>query len=291
MLERDAALAARSRCAAGTPESGTGITTSASTGMLAGEPAAERLARAIDAAAVDHASRDARSRRTRRRTCAGGSARSSGCERAQAARRRRRPSRPARPRARTRPRSGRTRRSRRRRRSASLSRPEHERAEAAADRARRSARVLGEEEERVGAAHLRERVDDAAPRRRARVPAREQVDDHLGVAGATGRSSRRASSSARSSSALIRLPLWPTASEPRGVVDGERLRVRRCEPPGGRVADVADGEVAGQLRERVLVERVRDQAHGLVRRAAARRRMVTMPADSWPRCWSACSPR
>ena len=45
-----------------------------------------------------------------------------------------------------------------------------------------------------------------------------------------------------------------------GVLDGERLRVAQARAAGGRVTDVTDGEVAGQLLELAARERVGDEA-------------------------------
>ena len=75
-------------------------------------------------------------------------------------------------------------------------------------------RVLGEEEERVGALRPARARRRCGPRSRSPCSARRG-----GRAPRCRRSTRRsspaASSSARSSSALVRLPLWQTASEPR----------------------------------------------------------------------------
>ena len=98
-------------------------------------------------------------------------------------------------------------------------------------------------------------------------------------------------SSSRSSRALTRLPLWRDGDLAVRAVDQERLRVLEPALAGRRVARVADREVARQRRERRFVEGVGDVAHRARRRAAARRRRVTMPALSWPRCCSAYRPR
>ena len=56
------------------------------------------------------------------------------------------------------------------------------------------------------------------------------------------------SSSLRSASALVRLPLWAIAIGPRAVFARDRLRVAQVRAAGRRVAHVADGAVAGQPR-------------------------------------------
>ena len=47
------------------------------------------------------------------------------------------------------------------------------------------------------------------------------------------------------------------------AVDDDRLRVRELALAGGRVAHVADGEIARQARERLRVERLVDVPHRL----------------------------
>ena len=69
----------------------------------------------------------------------------------------------------------------------------------------------------------------------------------------------RPRSSAWSSTALIRLPLWASASV-RLVVADDRLGVLPLRGAGGRVADVADRHVADQRAQRVLVEHLGDEA-------------------------------
>ena len=85
--------------------------------------------------------------------------------------------------------------------------------------------------------------------------------------------------SAARASVLVRLPLWPRAKRHRswrsrsrrgGAVDG--LGVVPGRGPGGRVARVADGQVALEAGEVALVEDVGDQAHVLDDHHLGRRR-------------------
>ena len=68
----------------------------------------------------------------------------------------------------------------------------------------------------------------------------------------------RPRSSECSSTALIRLPLWASASV-RLVVADDRLGVLPLRGAGGRVAHVADRQVADQRAQRVLVEHLGDE--------------------------------
>ena len=74
----------------------------------------------------------------------------------------------------------------------------------------------------------------------------------------------RARSSECSSTALIRLPLWASASSrrlpPVPVGALHRLRVRPGVGAGRRVADVADRELAAERGDVVLVEDLADEA-------------------------------
>ena len=71
------------------------------------------------------------------------------------------------------------------------------------------------------------------------------------------------------------------------ALDEQRLRVLDPARAGGRVADVADGDVAGQRGELGLVEDVGDLAHARATAAHGGRRTHAMPALSCPRCCSA----
>ena len=72
------------------------------------------------------------------------------------------------------------------------------------------------------------------------------------------------------------------------AVDEQRLRVLDAARAGGRVADVADGDVADRARRAFgLVEDVGDLAHRRATAARGGRRTHAMPALSCPRCCSA----
>ena len=81
---------------------------------------------------------------------------------------------------------------------------------------------------------------------------------------------------------LWQMPIWPCT---QSMTIGWALR--QLAVAGGGVAGVADGDVAGQLRQGRLVEDVRDVAHLPRPGGHACRRQTAMPALSWPRCCSA----
>ena len=68
--------------------------------------------------------------------------------------------------------------------------------------------------------------------------------------------------------------------------DGERLRVEQHSIAGGRVARVADGELAGQLFRTGLVK-ISATCPMDFWQWISRPSLVEMPALSWPRCCSA----
>ena len=70
-------------------------------------------------------------------------------------------------------------------------------------------------------------------------------------------------SAARSVMALDRLPLWATAKPPSARSANKRLDVAQRGLAGGRIADMADGDLARQLADDVVaVEIAGDMAHG-----------------------------
>ena len=161
---------------------------------------------------------------------------------------------------------------------------EHQRAEALRV-ARRVQRVLVHEDQRERAPHQRQRserggLDAAAPCRSESghvrpAPSGEQRGEHVGVGGrpaAQRPPPARRSTCAASSRVLIRLPLWPSARLADGVARKRRLRVLPDRRAGGGVAAVPDRDVAAQGVEHGLVEDLRDQAHVLVDDDPATRR-------------------
>ena len=74
----------------------------------------------------------------------------------------------------------------------------------------------------------------------------------------------RSVTSSRSSTVLMRLPLWARATEVSPVPPEGGLGVLPRRPAGGGVAGVADGDVPAQRAERALVEDLADQPHVLV---------------------------
>ncbi len=128
--------------------------------------------------------------------------------------------------------------------------------------AHRDHRVLGEEEERVGALHALERGGDAILDRDL-LAHRDEVDEDLGV----GRRLEDRSALLELLAELVgvrEVSVVADGERALGVVDGERLRVLDVRAAGGRVADVTDGDAARQLREVLLAERVLDEAHRAV---------------------------
>ena len=71
--------------------------------------------------------------------------------------------------------------------------------------------------------------------------------------------------SCRSSSALVRLPLWAMAMGPRAVLGRDGLGVAQVGAARRRVADVADGARAREPAEPLGAEHVGHPAHGLLR--------------------------
>ena len=69
--------------------------------------------------------------------------------------------------------------------------------------------------------------------------------------------------SSASASVFTRLPLWPSANSRSPDVAVHRLRVAPRARAGGRVARVADREVAGERGEGAIVEGVGHEAHVL----------------------------
>ena len=76
----------------------------------------------------------------------------------------------------------------------------------------------------------------------------------------------------------------------RAPMVDQGLRVRPLGGARRRVAGVADRDLAVQTAHLLLVEDLRDEAH-----VAEDGQIPSVrdgdPADSWPRCWSACSPK
>ena len=71
------------------------------------------------------------------------------------------------------------------------------------------------------------------------------------------------------------------------AIDQDRLSVFELALARRRVARVADRQVARQLLERRLVECFGHLPHRARRRESGLPSAATMPALSWPRCWSA----
>ena len=69
-----------------------------------------------------------------------------------------------------------------------------------------------------------------------------------------------------------------------GRVDVERLRLGGGVAAGGRIADVADADIAAQLEHVLLLEHIAHQAGALRANSSPPSKAVMMPAASWPRC-------
>ena len=139
--------------------------------------------------------------------------------------------------------------------------PEDERAEAARV-ARGDDPILGEEDQRVGALHLAERVGDAL-RERGFGRGRDQVDDDLAV------DRRLEDRAARLEPAAQLVGVHEVAvvrdgERALGPLDHERLAVLEHGRAAGRVAVVADGEAAPEAAQDLLVEDLRHVAHAAV---------------------------
>ena len=91
--------------------------------------------------------------------------------------------------------------------------------------------------------------------------ARHEVDDDLGVAECVWKIEPCASSSARSSSALTRLPLWATATAPPAYSTASGWAFLTWRRAGGGVADVADGGAPREPLQDRGGEDVRHQPH------------------------------
>ena len=81
--------------------------------------------------------------------------------------------------------------------------------------------------------------------------------------------------------------LAAVAAGPVGAV--HRLRVLPLVRARRRVADVPDRELAAQRAQVVLLEDLVDEAQLALGDDVAAASAAAMPADSWPRCWSAYS--
>ena len=125
--------------------------------------------------------------------------------------------------------------------------------------------------ERERALHLRDRLDDRVLDARGPRP-RVEVQDHLGVAARSGRSSPAATSSSRSSRGVDEVAVVADGDLAVRAVDQDRLRVGELALAGRRVAHVADRDRPGQLRERLARRRRRRRSPSRARRAPARRR-------------------
>ena len=131
-------------------------------------------------------------------------------------------------------------------------------------------RLWRQAEQRVGALDLAQRVGDAILDRALRAH-RDQMDDDFGVARAL--EDRAASLELFAQRLGVRqVAVVGDRDRAARVVDRDRLRVFQERAAGGRVAHVADGVVAAELRQLLGREDVDDVAHPAVRTKAAGRR-------------------
>ena len=107
--------------------------------------------------------------------------------------------------------------------------------------------VAGHDDGREGALQARHDVGDRVLDALGRVGGEQRGDD-LRVAGRAERRRPARRSSACSSTALMRLPLWASASSRRSGAADDRLGVLPRARAGRRVADVADRHVAARAR-------------------------------------------
>ena len=98
-------------------------------------------------------------------------------------------------------------------------------------------------------------------------------------------------SSRRSVRPLVRLPLCADGKAAGGEFGEERLHIAQDGLAGRRIAHMADaprGPAAGRWSSRSRSDRRPGRgARSEWKRSPSK---VTMPAASWPRCWSACRP-
>ncbi len=104
-----------------------------------------------------------------------------------------------------------------------------------------------QEHQRERAFELQQGVAQGAGERALR-GVRHQVEDDFGIAGGLEDGAARVPVRARSSAALVMLPLWATAILPllQATEKGWALSIDGVA--GGGVARVADGELAGERR-------------------------------------------
>ncbi len=122
--------------------------------------------------------------------------------------------------------------------------------------------ALGEEEERVGALDLAERVGDLIGRELLRAHG-DEVDDGLGVGGALEDRAARLEALAQLG-VVGEVAVVGDGDRAARVVDGEGLHVLEVRAARRGVAHVADGGRAGQRREILGAEDGLDEPHGAV---------------------------
>ena len=123
-------------------------------------------------------------------------------------------------------------------------------------------RILGEEEQRIRAAHALERRLDALERGYALL-AGDEVEQQLGVA----RALEDRALALELGADLLRVDEVPVVGDRDGAdraLEVEGLRVLDPRLAGSRVAGVADGRVTRQLLQGLCVEHVRNEAHPFV---------------------------
>ncbi len=127
--------------------------------------------------------------------------------------------------------------------------------------ARRHHALLGQQHDRERAAHPIQGVND--PRQEAvRAGMGDQMDDHLAVGrGLEDRAVRL--QLVAEHGGIDQIPVVGQGEVPEGKIHNQRLDILEMAVPGGGIAVVTDGHVAGQALQHLLGIDVRHEAHRL----------------------------